>query len=607
MDRRNLRVIMADNNDYKVPDSILRQQRQQKADQAKYQKQSAEQLGKQNKLISEISKANSTLREELTKADSTTFNASEADKLSRLQTEVDQLEMSIEYERMRKADIQSKHAMCRVDLLQTRKGMGGVTIASDNAAAVEKQITVLENRLDQALVKFNEALSTNKNLRAQIDSLREERQVFQRIYKKLEQELYQRKKEMADKIEQANVDYEERDQLKQQLEKEKLKADDSRRECQEGFLQMDKVLEELKATAQEQKRQQIAQMTLNQPPQGGSRTITSGPRGGRHAAGDSPLSNNNTLNGKQNLNATNNGAGKASSRNGAGGLDSRGGDSAYVEDEETDLQSVVDDLKATTGHQDLRLLLDNFIKSEELNFSTYKYINSLDSQREDLEKEIAELQKELSDAKEDADRRKIIKELETELATTQSQQESLNAQTKQNQQTIEQACEIVQQMFKASGCDERRAIAMFGTNQVSKLNLNGFLGFVEKRATALLHTYNHRGSSVSPTRRVADRPDGSDDENDEASNKATSGALVTSQPDAMSSFIGIGPAKPDPLGDAAQRVKGEVLPQANAGEGVDDAKDEGILSYDVMRQRVAARMRQRADKAKGKGSKTKQR
>eukprot|EP00744_Colponema_vietnamica_P004432 GILI01006622.1.p1 GENE.GILI01006622.1~~GILI01006622.1.p1 ORF type:complete len:592 (-),score=233.69 GILI01006622.1:135-1910(-) len=590
---------MAD-NDYKVPDSILRQQKQQKADQAKFQKQTAEQLGKQSKLISEISKANTTLREELTKADSTTFNASEADKLSRLQTEVDQLEMNIEYERMRKSDVQGKHAMCRVDLLSTRKGMGGVTIATDNAAAVEKQVTVLENRLDQALVKFNEALSNNKNLRAQIDSLREERQVFQRIYKKLEQELYQRKKEMADKIEQANVDYEERDQLKQQLEKEKIKAEDSRRECQEGFLQMDKVLEELKATAQEQKRLQIAQMTLSQPAAGATgRNVTSGPRSGRHA-NDSPLSNNNTTNGK-NLNATNNGAAKLSSRN--GGLDSRGGDSAYVEDEEADLQSVVDDLKATTGHQDLRLLLDNFIKSEELNFSTYKYINSLDSQREDLEKEIAELQQELSDAKEDAERRKVIKDLENELATTQSQQEALNAQTKQNQQTIEQACDIVQQMFKASGCDERAATAQFGTNQVSKLNLNGFLGFVEKRATALLHTYNNRGAT-SPTRRVTDRQDGSDDDNDDAK-AASGGALVTSQPDAMSSFIGIGPSKPDPLGDATQRVKGEVLPQANAGEGVDDAKDEGILSYDVMRQRVAARMRQRTDKAKGKSSKGK--
>ena len=616
---------MAD-NDYEgrnVPESILRQQRQQKIDQARLQKQSAEQLSQQNKLIAELSKTNTTLREELTKADTSTFSAAEADKLAKLQSEVDDLTMNIEYERMRKADAQSKHAMSRVDLLQTRKGMGGVTVASDNAAAVEKQITVLENRLDQALVKFNEALSNNKKLRAQIDSLREERQVFQRIYKKLEQELYQRKKEMADRIEQANVDYEERDQLKQQLEKEKIKAEESRRECQEGFLQMDKVLEELKATAQEQKRLQMAQMSLNgQPPAGGA-----GGRSGRGGAGS--RTNNNGGNGNDSLSHTANGTkngqhsanGTTNGKNGGGaggasrggiGLDSRGGaDSAYADDEdEHDLQSAVDDLKATTGHQDLRLLLDAFIKSEELNFSTYKYINSLDTQREALEKEIAELQQLLEDANEDAERRTAIKALENELAMTQSQQEALHTQTRQNRQTVEQCCELAQKMFSSIGCSEAAAVAAFGTSEVSQLNLNGFLGFIERRATALLHAYNRRGaadqSTASAHRTGVDSADGAGASDDEESMAAARGALVSSQPEnQMASFIGVGPSKPDPLGDAQQRVKGEVLPQANAGEGADDAKDEGILSYEVMRQRVAARMRQRADKAKGKGSKAK--
>lgn len=46
----------------------------------------------------------------------------------------------------------------------------------------------------QALVKFNESLAMNKNLRERIDTLRRERVVFDSIYKKLERELHEKKK-----------------------------------------------------------------------------------------------------------------------------------------------------------------------------------------------------------------------------------------------------------------------------------------------------------------------------------------------------------------------------------------------------------------------------
>ena len=42
--------------------------------------------------------------------------------------------------------------------------MGGVNAARENQLMVQKQIRILENRLDKALVKFNEALAHNKEL-----------------------------------------------------------------------------------------------------------------------------------------------------------------------------------------------------------------------------------------------------------------------------------------------------------------------------------------------------------------------------------------------------------------------------------------------------------
>ena len=52
---------------------------------------------------------------------------------------------------------------------------GGVNAAKENSLQVMKQVKVLENKLDKALVQFNEALSSNKVLREEIDNLRRER------------------------------------------------------------------------------------------------------------------------------------------------------------------------------------------------------------------------------------------------------------------------------------------------------------------------------------------------------------------------------------------------------------------------------------------------
>ena len=57
---------------------------------------------------------------------------------------------------------------------------------------MNKQIKVLEHRLHRALVKFNEAIAANKDLREEIDNLRRERVVFDGIYKKLQLELSER-------------------------------------------------------------------------------------------------------------------------------------------------------------------------------------------------------------------------------------------------------------------------------------------------------------------------------------------------------------------------------------------------------------------------------
>lgn len=132
---------------------------------------------------------------------------------------------------------------------EQRQKMGGINASRENNQAISRQIQILENRLDKALKKYNEAppplpppttaqrrraplaarpaaraapplltragsaqaLAKNKRLRSNIDNLRRERLVFDQIYKKLERELADKKREMGRIIEVSNKAYEARD------------------------------------------------------------------------------------------------------------------------------------------------------------------------------------------------------------------------------------------------------------------------------------------------------------------------------------------------------------------------------------------------------------
>jgi len=79
--------------------------------------------------------------------------------------------------------IELKRKLCtvQVKVLESQVNSGGKDASKQQDMKTTKQIRILENRLDHALVRFNEALAVNKQLREEIDHLRRERVVFDNI------------------------------------------------------------------------------------------------------------------------------------------------------------------------------------------------------------------------------------------------------------------------------------------------------------------------------------------------------------------------------------------------------------------------------------------
>ena len=169
---------------------------------------------KQRLAIQRLENENNKLKDEIlldNKCNPSGHGYATSVQISKLQDQADLYTRKIETEKRRVADLDKQIAEMNQRIMEQRRQMGGVNAARENNQQTQRQIKILENRLEKALVKYNEALGKNKKLKEEIDSLRRERLVFDQIYKKLEKELEEKKREMANIIEVSNSAYEARD------------------------------------------------------------------------------------------------------------------------------------------------------------------------------------------------------------------------------------------------------------------------------------------------------------------------------------------------------------------------------------------------------------
>lgn len=114
------------------------------------------------------------------------INSFEQSQLDRLYQELDRYTVLVETEKTKATTMEKEMSELRDEIWKKRKQMGGVNAAATNQRNIQKQVNLLESRLDQALVKFNKTVSRNKRLREEIDGLRGERVTFEKVYKKIE-------------------------------------------------------------------------------------------------------------------------------------------------------------------------------------------------------------------------------------------------------------------------------------------------------------------------------------------------------------------------------------------------------------------------------------
>eukprot|EP00357_Protocruzia_adherens_P037033 CAMPEP_0114977314 /NCGR_PEP_ID=MMETSP0216-20121206/3168_1 /TAXON_ID=223996 /ORGANISM="Protocruzia adherens, Strain Boccale" /LENGTH=547 /DNA_ID=CAMNT_0002338357 /DNA_START=38 /DNA_END=1681 /DNA_ORIENTATION=+ len=438
---------------------LRRRYRNLESDRKAYNEETQATIKKQRNTIDKLKKDNNFLKEELANQNNllNKNNQTSAARLAGIET-ADSYKQKIEIEKKRLEEIEQDVKVFQDKILKQKRQMGGVNAAADNHAAVQKQIRILENRLDKANQKFNEAISHNKTLREEIDSLRRERVIFDEIYKKLERDLHNKRKEMANIIESANSAYEDRDKAQDQLASLKQRAEREQQEFEKEWKELNAAIEKDKKMKdfmklKEKEKNDVDELKLNDVQEDAARR--SKPRW-------------NNFKAKTNF---------------------------FVSAERVhSYEEAFSKIEKATGISDVEELVNTFIKAEEQNFALFKFVNELSNEIEKLESEIADIRNEIEKYKGqgssvDNQRKKQLKDLEEKLSKTETKAEQYELKYQQSSKVVNSIKMSIESIFNTIECNDKVTMELLGNQSITDSNMMNYLGIIEQKTNDILQVY----------------------------------------------------------------------------------------------------------------------
>lgn len=459
-------------------DSLQRKYRMMEVNRKTFSEDSVNTVRMQRQQISKLKKDNERLKEDLaleTRQAKQANNVSASAQISKLQDQAEMYNHKIEQEKRAIQELNAQIASLEESALQQRKQMKGVNAPKQKYEEVKKKIRQLENRLDKALVKFNEALAHNKNLRETIDNLRRERVVFDGIYRKLERELHEKKNKMAEIIEISNAAYEARDKAQAEMLALKSQADKEQQKFEVEWSQLGQLIE---------KDRKVKDFVKAKEREGTS-----------NRAGDAQLEEEQKL--------------RKQVTKGAWVIQKDKEAIKLAMEKVQSYEEAFAKIQKATAITDIDELVQAFEAAEDQNFQLFNYANDLTREIEQLEDATAESKREAIQYQgdgQDADvqRRKILENLDEKLSETESKVGYYETRAQSSSEAMEALKMGIQEIFDK--LNSAGQVDILGDGKVTESNMMAYLSFIESRTQELLETYkkheNFRkedGSAVAKT------------------------------------------------------------------------------------------------------------
>ncbi|XP_032904088.1 coiled-coil domain-containing protein 114-like [Amblyraja radiata] len=358
----------------------------------------------------------------------------------------EKLEEQITNEKQSIKDLEVEIKVLEQKIFKQKKRLcTGVNVKAMNEQ-LAKNIGVMEDHQYRALRKFNTQLMRNGQLREQIDILRVERSRFEQLYRKLEKELLETRKEIGSVIDISTTAYDARDeaqtkmlQLKEKAEKDLALHAAEMKELQR-VIDHDKKLKEFMAIkAQERSGEDEALYGIYKKDQDAARKRKD------------------------------------------------------PKEETMEMyEAVFQQIRALTGEDNLEALVAMFVEVEDRNFALFNYINEQNSEAEKQQEEIVDIQAQIESFKSqemqlEQDRKRVMQKIETQQEELSKQCELYESRLTVGKKILDQLKTGIESLFNKINCDRSILDEMLGSSSgIRDNNVMQYLGLIEQRTNELL-------------------------------------------------------------------------------------------------------------------------
>jgi chromosome segregation ATPase len=353
--------------------------------------------------------------------------------------------------------------------------MGGIDGAERKQKEVARRLSQMENRLDNALIKYNRRVAENRDLKSEINAARRQRLVYDDIYASLELELAKKKKEMANLISKTSTAMQKQDRLKSKLKNVQQQIEQEQKEFNKRWhslgteISMGREAHTLKL-----KKEMEAQGSLKD----GENEADIGKNGtdnGNANAIESSAASTGNKTPEIADNVEENSIERKTKRKLARGAWAIAKEKAQIHMSAEKIQAyevAFEKIREITGIADIEVLVDRFIEAEERNFSTFKYISHLNKELERLDSQIHEARSEIErfrgqGVETDSQRKKILRELESKLHRTETRTKDFDDRHNRVATLLTSVKKRVQDIFHRIGCRNSVAAGFVGNQGVT--------------------------------------------------------------------------------------------------------------------------------------------
>ncbi|XP_018408465.1 PREDICTED: coiled-coil domain-containing protein 114 [Nanorana parkeri] len=409
-----------------------------------------EQMRRQQAEICALEKRREELLKTLNIAESRSNQYRDQDSQEKLHTlleQNDELDDQITTERKIIGDLDRKINSWERKLSDQRKQERSSSGSATQNAQAQKNVKVKENRLDRVLTKFNLQLTKNAKMREEIDILRIERSRFDQLYKKLEKELLQTRKEIATVIDESSAAYDARDEAQTKVQQMKEKAE-------KDLNQHTAEIKELQRVIDHDRRLKEFMGTKTQ-----ERAISEEVLDARRRREKEALERKK-----------------------------RDPTEETVETYEQAFQQI----QSITGEDNLDILVNRFIEVEDRNFALFNYVNEQNNEIERLMEQTTEIKKEIEEFKAqgvrlEQEHRSILKDIEGKEEEAVKQTDGYQQQLKAVMKVLDQLKAGIDSLFGKINCDRSVLDEMLGSSSsIQESNIMQYLGLIEQKTNELL-------------------------------------------------------------------------------------------------------------------------